>query len=503
MTISAELEGKILRYHYVEKWRIGTIARQLNIHHNVVRRVLFQAGVPHASLTPKKSILDEFLPFVLETMLKYPTLTSRRLYDMICERGYTGGPDHFRHLMVLHRPRPLAEAYLRLKTLPGEEAQIDWGHFGHIAIGKAKRALMAFVMVLSFSRRIFLKFYLNAQMANFLRGHQEAFEAWNGLPRVLLYDNLKSAVLERQGDAIRFNPTLLEFAAHYRFEPRPVAVARGNEKGRVERAIRYARDSFFAGREWENLNDLNDQAARWCHEQASNRPCPEDRERTVRAVFEQEQPHLMSLPDNPFPTEERVEVKVGKTPYVRFDLNDYSIPHTHVHRVLTVLAEPDMIFILFGAEIIAEHPRSYDKAKQIEDESHIKTLIARKKASRHHSGQDRLSHAVPTGATLLVRAAERGYNLRVITSSLLQLLERYGAAELEIAIKEALKRNVPHPNAVRVALERRRENRNQLPPVNLDLPDDKRVRELVVKTHKLSNYDQLTSLTEGDDHGKQ
>ena len=117
-----------------------------------------------------------------------------------------------------------------------------------IQIGRAKRPLMAFVMVLSWSRQIFLRFYLNQRMESFLHGHVAAFDAWGALPRVLLYDNLKSAVLERRDDAIRFHPTLLALSAHYRFEPRPVAVARGNEKGRVERAIRYIRDNFFAGR---------------------------------------------------------------------------------------------------------------------------------------------------------------------------------------------------------------------------------------------------------------
>jgi transposase len=86
---------------------------------------------------------------------------------------------------------------------------------------------MAFVMVLSWSRMIYLRFFLNARMENFLRGHAGAFAAWDGVPRVLLYDNLKSAVLERRGEAIRFNPDLIAFARHYRFEPRPVAVARG------------------------------------------------------------------------------------------------------------------------------------------------------------------------------------------------------------------------------------------------------------------------------------
>ena len=238
MTISNEIEAQILRYYHVEKWRVGTIARQLNIHHSVVRRILSAAGIPKASFIKRESLITPFLSFITETLKTYPSLTASRLYDMVRQRGYTGGVDHFRHLISLYRPHPPAEAYLRLRTLPCEQAQVDWGHFGYIEIGNAKRPLMAFVMVLSYSRKIFLRFYLNQQTANFLRGHEAAFNEWNGLPRVCLYDNLKSAVLERRGDAIRFNPVLLEFAAHYRYEPRPVAVARGNEKGRVERAIR-------------------------------------------------------------------------------------------------------------------------------------------------------------------------------------------------------------------------------------------------------------------------
>lgn len=327
MAISDELEAKILRYYHVEKWRIGTIARQLNVHHSVVRRVLSNAGIPKAQLTKKESIITPFLSFILETLTHYPKLAASRLYDMVCQRGYRGGVDHFRHLILLHRPRPPAEAYLRLRTLPGEQAQVDWGHFGYVEIGKARRPLMAFVMVLSYSRKIFLRFYLNQQMANFLRGHEAAFNEWQGVPRVLLYDNLKSAVLERQGEAIRFHPTLLEFSSHYRYEPRPVAVARGNEKGRVERAIRYVRDNFFAAREWKDLDDLNHQAFEWCNGTAANRPCPEESTLSVREVFLMEQPMLLKLPDNPYFTDEREEVNVGKTPYVRFDLNDYSVPH--------------------------------------------------------------------------------------------------------------------------------------------------------------------------------
>ena len=171
-------------------------------------------------------------------------------------------------------------------------------------------------MVLSHSRQIFLRFFPDARMENFLRGHVAAFTAWNGVPRVLLYD-LKSVVLDRRGDAIRFHPTLLGFAGHYRFEPCHVAVARGNEKGRVERAIRYVRDVFFAARSFQDLDDLNAQAEIWCNGPAAARRCPNEPDRTVREVFAEELARLLPLPDNPAPLLEHAAVTVGKTPYTR------------------------------------------------------------------------------------------------------------------------------------------------------------------------------------------
>ncbi len=219
---------------HAEKWKIGTIAAQLSIHHGTVRRTLSREGVAAPSRVHKPSIVQPYVPLIVES---WPLTHACRLYVMAKERGFSGSPDHFRRAVALHRPRPATEAYLRMRTLPGEQAQVDWAHFGKQQVGNAERALMAFVMVLSFSRMVFLRFYLDARMSSFLDGHVSAFGFFGGVPRVPLYDNLKSAVLERKGDVIRFHPTLLELSAHYRYEPRPVAVARGNEKGRAERAI--------------------------------------------------------------------------------------------------------------------------------------------------------------------------------------------------------------------------------------------------------------------------
>ena len=339
MVMSPDIEAQILRYYHAEKWTVGTIAGQLHVHHGVVRRVLAQAGLPRLGSPPRPSQIDAYLPFIRQTLEKFPTLTASRLYAMARERGYRGSPDHFRHLIACHRPRPKAEAYLRLRSLPGEQAQVDWGHFGHLEIGRARRPLMAFGMVLSYSRQIFLRFFPDARMENFLR--------------------------------------------------------------------------------------------------------------------------------------------------------DYSVPHDYVRRVLTVLADPHEVRIVNGAEVLACHRRSYDRGAQVEDVAHVQALVDDKRAARQHRATDRLAQAAPASQTLLVRAAERGANLGAITVALLRLLERFGAAALQAAILEALARDVPHPNAVRLALERHREQHGDAPPIALVLPAHVQARDAPVQPHALEPYDQL------------
>lgn len=490
MAKNDDLEAKILRYHFVEKWRVGTIATQLGTHHSVVDRVISQAGMPKVERSPRPSIIDPYLPFITQKLAQYPKLSAACLYGMVKERGYPGKPSMFRQRVNQLRPKPQPEAYLRLKTLPGEQAQIDWGHFGHMTIGKAKRPLMAFVMVLSWSRDIFVRFYLNQQMESFLRGHVEAFNHWQGLPKILLYDNLKSAVLSRQGDTIQFHPTLLELSAHYLFEPRPVAVARGNEKGRVERAIRYIRSSFFAGRQFQDIDDVNAQADEWCQKVSVDRRCPGDNSLSVREAFEQEHPTLLALPDNPFNTHERKEVRAQKTPYIRFDLNDYSVPHTHVQKILTVHADLKRIRILDGIEVIAEHGRSFDKGEQIEQESHINALWISKTKAREGRGQDRLSKASSQTDTFLQQAVSRGHVLKTTINLLLESLDNYGRDELHLALTEALAQQSPYPEAVQQILERRRRERAQPPKIAIPVPD--KAKHISVKAARLADYDNLT-----------
>jgi hypothetical protein len=219
----------------------------------------------------------------------------------------------------------------------------------------------------------------------------------------------------------------------------------------------------------------------------------------VRAAFAREQPLLLALPEDRFPSLERLEVTIGKTPYARFDLNDYSVPPAYVRRPLSVLADTERVRIAQGATIVAEHRRSYDRGQQIEDPAHIQALVQFKRAARQHRATDQLARAVPATQQLLVAAAARGYNLGSISAALGRLLSRYTPAELQVAVLEALAREVPHPNAVQLALEQRRELRGELPPTPVSLPEHLRARDVIVQPHALGTYDQLMEPTDEDE----
>ena len=271
-----------------------------------------------------------------------------------------------------------------------------------------------------------------------------------------------------------------------------------DSKGRVERAIRYIRDNFFAGRRWQTLDELNAQADEWCQGASANRPCPENNELSVKEAFLQEQPGLLALPDNPFDTRERVAVRARKTPYVRFDLNDYSIPHQWVQKTLSVNADLDSVRILDGDELIAEHPRSFGKGEQIEQEAHINALWLAKTHARLHRGQDRLSQASDHLPVLLQQSIERGHVLKTTVRLLNEYLDQYGRDELHCALGEALQHQSPYPEAVQQILERRREEKRKPPPLAVALPD--KVKHLSIKTINAADYDKLYRTGEGEEN---
>lgn len=488
--MSPEEIAEARRLFFGEHWKVGTIAAHLQRHPDAIKHAI---GAESFIVKGRnvESKLDPYLGFVEETLERYPRLRATRIYEMIVSRGYEGKIGQTRKAVKRLRPKGSGEAYLRLTTLPGEQAQVDWASFGHVTVGHAKRPLSAFLMVLSWSRGMHAVFTLDQQQDNFLRGHVEAFEYFGGVPRVLLYDNLRSAVLSRIGNAIRFHPRLLECSGHYHFEPRPVAVARGNEKGRVERAIRFLRDRFFAAREFRDVEDLNAQFRKWRDEWAHARPCPGDENMTVTEALEKERKVLMLLPDTRYGCESIRAVRSGKTPYIRFDLNDYSIPFELVQKPLSLICSDKEVRILDGVKEAARHPRSYDRGETVEDERHISALVEAKRSARQSRGMTRLFCAVPGAKAMLERVVERGQSLAIATKQLERMLDEYGDKELSIAIEQVNEKELSAPSAVAQLLEQSRRKRGMKPSIKVTITNDPRVKDMHVPSHKLEQYDAL------------
>src|SRR3989454_2375391 len=489
--IAPELHAQIRRLFFAEHWRVNTIAAQLGVHHDTVRRVIESERFIRPGRQVRPSALDPYKVFITATLEQYPRLRATRLWAMVRERGYPGSAIQVSRYVRTVRPAARAEAFLRLDTLPGEQGQVDWGSFGQIRVGSTTRPLSCFALVLSWSRACYARFALDQTLESFLRGHVEAFAALQGVPRTILYDNLKSVVLERVGDHIRFHPRVLELAGHYHFAPQPCAVARGNEKGRVERFLGFLRHSFFAARSFRSLDDLNTQLARWIADVAYARLVPGRRDQSVTDALAEERPRLLPLPEHPFPCQLLRAVGSGKTPYIRFDGNDYSIPHTLVRRPLTLVAAEHQVRLLDGAIEVARHARSYDRGPRLEDDAHLAGLVAAKRRAHDLRGRDRLRSACPQAEAFLDALAVRGHPLASETTRLLRLLDQVGAAALEAALAEALTRGAISAASVAHVLEQRRWARRQPPLLDLVLPADPRVRDLRVTPHALSAYDTL------------
>ena len=496
--ISPETRVQIRRYFYAEHWKIGTIALQLGLHADTVRQAI-EVESFHSTEQLRSSILDPYLEFLRQTLDQYPRLRATRLHQMIRDRGYSGSIRQLRRAVAGLRPRR-TEAFLRLQTFPADQAQADWAHFGHVMVGRAKRALSCFVMTLSWSRALYLEFFFDQMMENFLRGHVHAFEYFSGVPRVILYDNLRSAVLERRHDQILFNPRLLELAGHYHFVPRPCQVRAGNQKGRVERAIRYVRDSFWAGRTFTTLEECNRQALQWRDEVAHQRPWPSDHSRPVVQAFGEEQPRLLPLPLHPFPTDRVTDVRSGKTIYVRFDLNDYSIPPAAVGRALTLVASATEVRLLDAQVEIARHQRSYDRQQFVLNPVHQEALLQLKRKAFHSSTPGgRLVQAAPECEKLLDLAFAQGESAGSQTAQLLRLLDLYGASALRLAVAEVLARDTPRASSVAFVLRKRK--LPVLPPA-VDLSRHPRAQAIDVRPHDLETYDELARTTKNNDPDK-
>ena len=488
MTVAAEVEAEIGRLFHVEHWRVGTIAEQLGIHRDVVRRVLgILPAEPRIERTPL--MVAPYEAFIKETLLRYPRLRSTRVLDMVRDRGFRGSERTLRRFVAMARPTPTREAFLRLDPLIGEQAQIDWAHVGPIAVPGGSRSLWLFVMVLSWSRAMWGEFCFDLSVHSLLRSLSRAATYFGGTTRQWLFDNPKIVVLQRHGEAVRFHPLLLDLATAFHVQPRLCRPRRGNEKGRVERKIRFLRDRFLAGRELYSIEQGNRELLAFIDNIAHAMPHPELGKKSIADCLAEEKGRLIRVPD-PLPATDLVEpVAIDKTAFAHFDTNLYSVPPDFVQQTLTLVADDLRVRILRGQTVVAEHKRNWGQRQKIEAHEHRTEIIRQKRGADSSTGRDRLRAAAPDIDTLVGRWVEAGRNVGLMVAQTQRLLDLYGHDILAQAVTETIVRGTHDPGALGVLCEKHRRAAEHPVPIEVTMPDN--VPDHDVVPHDLGSYDDV------------
>jgi transposase len=414
-------------------------------------------------------------------MLQTHPYTATQIFQRIREQGFEGGYTIVKRYVRKVRP-PKSPVFLTLSFAPGECAQVDWGSYGAVNVGSTRRRLSFFVMVLCYSRMMYVEFAVSQTMEHFLGCHQNAFDFFGSVPKKVMVDNLKSAVLKRiVGQEPVFNPKYLDFAKHFGFTIAPCNVGKGNEKGRVENAVGYVKKNFLAGLDIPDFSALAPACRNWLDAIANVRIHGQTRQKPLD-LFQKEKPFLNPLPANPFDVASVSQIRASSQFRITLDTNHYSVPAEYASTRLTLKAYPDRVCIYSEANLIARHPRSYDRYQDFEDPDHPKELLRQRKKARDHKIFMRFLALSPRAEQYYRKLELRRMNPHHHVRKIVALSEIYDPDDVRRAIEDAFtfeafsseyitnlleqrSRALPQPQALQLT------RREDLLRINLDQPD--------------------------------
>jgi len=477
--INYELFSKIRHLKEHERLTAPQIAAELALDPRTVRRWLAATFRPK-KITPRPSKLEPFKRDIVRMLQTHP-YTATQIFQRICEEGFNGGYSIVKRYVRRVRP-PKSPAFLKLSFAPGECAQVDWGSYGAVNVGSTRRRLSFFVMVLCYSRMMYVEFTVSQTMEHFLGCHQNAFDFFGSAPRKIMVDNLKSAVLRRiVGQAPVFNPKYLDFANHYGFTIAPCNVGKGNEKGRVENAVGYVKKNFLSGLNIPDFSAIGPASLNWLETIANVRTHGQTRQKPLD-LFEKERPFLNPLPANPFDVANVSQVRASSQFRITLDTNCYSVPAEYAGSRLTLKAYPDRLCVYSKDKLIARHVRSYDRYQDFEDPDHPKELLKKRKKARAQKIFMRFLSLSPKAEQYYRKLAQRRMNPHHHVRKIVALSEIYDPEAVARAMEDAFSfeafssdyitnlleqrsRSLPEPGALHLT------RREDLLKIKVDQPD--------------------------------
>ena len=455
--IEAEIQAELLARHFRHQESIRQIAKGLGVTRKTVKKVIERKSV---MLTPanigRSSILDPYKALIAQLLEKHEEITATVILQKIRSQGYVGGYTILKEWVARQRAligtRYLKEAFLILEFGPGECAQVDWGEFENTFDDTGP--IHAFVMVLCYSRLIYVEFTRAEKFEDFIRGHENALNFFDGVPTEMMYDNLASAVTERMGKLVKFNARFMAYCGYHGFRPKACNKARGNEKGRVENGVKFIRANFWGGRQFVSYEDLCSQAQSWIREIANRREHGATKKIPQLVYDNEEKAKLGRLREDPYDTDEIIPYQVTPQFHMTYQTNKYSVPWTLVGQVLTCRIDAQKIRFFYHDKLVASHDRKYIKHDVITSPIHKEGLLEIKAGGKSDSWQAKALSSYGANLTEYLKYLSNGSrSIAYETKKLLALATVYGGSLLNEVVGDFLKRGLIGADQIELALK--------------------------------------------------
>jgi transposase len=419
------------------QFSIRQIAKTLNLDRGTVARHIKDPDITHKPRRGRPSKLDPFREFIQEMVVQYPKVNAPVVLRQIKNKGFDGEITIVRkYLKVLKYDIGRKQAFIRFESQPGQQIQIDWGHFGSLAYEGSSRKLYALAVIESHSRILYVVFTHSQKQEALHQCLVEAFRYFGGTPKEIVVDNMLTAVTERVGSMVRFNESFLDFLRHFSITPVACNIRAPHEKGKVENSIKYLRYNFWPLRTFSNLEDVNHQVLAWLNTTANQRLHQTTGQKPVQRFVKDA---LRPLP-NPLPDFRETEtLLVYKDFGIRFDTNVYTVPPRLVGKSVTLKADSRTISVYYKEKQVATHVRTWKKKQRIDLASHSEQV---KKLKKRVFMDKQIMIFMSLGQEAVDYLEKLAYASQPLKKTIVRLLvlnDDYGTCSLIYALKKALK----------------------------------------------------------------
>ena len=497
------LWAEIRRLAEIEKLSCREIARRLRCSCRTVAAALKLEQPPARPSRERTSLLDPYKAKIDTLLARYPDLSAVRIHEEVARGpdGYTGSVITVRRYVRSVRPTS-GRVYQEAHYEPGQAMQVDWGECGRVQVADTTRRVSVLVAVLCYSRLTYIEFTLSQRKAEFYRCLVHALEFFGASPRAIIIDNLKTAVINGSGRAACFHPEFLALCGYYCMQPIACERRDPESKGIVEASVRYVKRNALAGRSDElvRFEDHVAFAPRWRDEIANVRTHETTRERPLDR-FQRERSLLRTLPTIPFDTDEIVPAVVSPHARVKFDANRYSVPPHLARQTVTIRADGQEVGIVHQGQIVARHPRCYQRRQLIVLPEHRRAALTMSRRLRSSALEQAFDALGPEARQFHLCLNRQPVKTGVHLCRLLGLARVYGSAEVVSAIARALELAAYDAAYVENLLlaERRR---RQLPTPTLPTPKRRElIDEIDLEPADPAVYDRFCKTTDEDSDG--